>query len=160
MASANAPKKLGICALCGNRRRISREHVPPKNLFLPPRPKNTITAPVCEPCNHGFHLDDEYFRVYISCVAEPDTLLRRLWTEKVVGSSFVRGGGLRGRINDDHAKLVARHREDPIRFVNNVIIPDELVPLAYSFSVNRISGVVEKMIRCLHFLETQVPMTL
>ena len=158
MASATAPKKLGICALCGNRRRITREHVPPKNLFLSPRPKDTITAPVCEPCNHGYHLDDEYFRVYVSCVAEPDTLLRRLWKEKVVGSSFVRGGGLKARLNEDHAKLVAQHREEPIRFANNVVIPDELIPLAQPFSVRRIAGVVEKMIRCLHFRETRAPM--
>lgn len=133
--------------------------MPPKNLFLPPRPTNTITVPVCEPCNHGFHLDDEYFRVYVSCVAEPDTLLRRLWKEKVVYSSFVRGGGLKARLNEDHAKLVALHRQDPIRFDNNVIIPDELIPLAQPFSVKRIAGVVKKMIRCLHFRETQKPLS-
>lgn len=156
--SSNAPKKFGICALCGKRRPITREHVPPKNLFLPPRPTNTITVPVCEPCNHGFHLDDEYFRVYVSCVAEPNTLLRRLWKEKVVESSFVRGGGLKARLNNDHKKLITHHRQNPIRFDNNDIIPDELLPLAQPFSVRRIAGVVEKMIRCLHFRETAIPM--
>lgn len=159
MAASNKHRKLGICAVCGHRRHTTREHVPPKNLFLPPRPKNTITPPVCEQCNHGSHLDDEYFRVYVSCVAEPGTLLRRLWTEKVVGSSFVRGGGLQKRLNEDHAKFVAQHQREPVRFANNVIIPDDLIPLAQPFSVRRIAGLVEKMVRCLHFHETEVPLS-
>jgi hypothetical protein len=158
VASAKKNKKLGICAVCGHRRHITREHVPPKNLFLPPRPKNTITAPVCERCNHGSHLDDEYFRVFVSCVSQPGTLLRRLWTEKVVGSSFVRGGGLQRRLNDDHAKFVAQHQREPVRFANNAIIPDELIPLVQPFSVARVAGLVGKMVRCLHFHEADVPL--
>jgi hypothetical protein len=98
--------------------------------------------------------------VYVSCVAEPDTLLRRLWKEKVVGSSFVRGGGLQALLNRDHAKLLAQHRQEPLRFANNVIVPEELLPRAQPFSARRISGIIEKMVRCLYFHETSKPMTL
>jgi len=70
--------KVGRCALCGETRPVTREHVPPKGLFLPPRPRNTITVPVCGPCNHGYHLDDEYFRTFVAALAEPKTTLWRL----------------------------------------------------------------------------------
>jgi hypothetical protein len=145
-------KKVGVCALCGKTLQITREHVPPKNLYLPPRPKNTITVPVCEPCNHGYHLDDEYFRVYVAAGARPGTRLWRLWKEKVVGSSFVRGGGLKGRLNDDQDKVVHHHHMvEPLRTVEGKILDDKWLPLVASFSAPRIIAVVDKIVRCLHF---------
>lgn len=145
-------KKVGVCALCGKTLQITREHVPPKNLYLPPRPKNTITVPVCEPCNYGYHLDDEYFRVYVATGARPGTRLWRLWKEKVVGSSFVRGGGLKGRLNDDQDKVVHHHQTvEPLRTVDGKVLGDEWLPLVLSFSASRIIAVVDKIVRCLHF---------
>ena len=145
-------KKVGVCALCGQTLQVTREHVPPKNLYLPPRPRNTITVPVCEPCNHGYHLDDEYFRVYVAAGAKPDTRLARLWKEKVVGSSFLRGGGLEGRLNDDQDKVIRHHLTvEPLRTFDNKILGDKWLPLVLSFSASRIEAVVEKIVRCLHF---------
>src|SRR5262245_50842295 len=117
-------KKMGQCALCGGGTLpVTREHVPPKNLFLAPRPRNTITVPVCKLCNHGYHLDDEYFRVYVAAGAEPGTRQWRLWKQKVVGSSFVRGGGLKGRLNDDHATVVHHHHHvEPMRTFDDQIV--------------------------------------
>ena len=143
--------RIGPCALCGETRRVTREHVPPKNLFLPPRPRNTITVPVCEPCNHGYHLDDEYFRVFVAALAEPRTRLWRLWKGKVVGSSFARSGGLRGRLNADHALLLGQHRQDPIRGPAGDLVTDDLLPRLQPFDASRVNGVVEKIVRCLHF---------
>lgn len=137
---------------------VTREHVPPKNLFLAPRPRNTITVPVCGECNHVYHLDDEYFRVYVAAGAEPGTRLWRLWQEKVVGSSFVRGGGLKGRLNDDRARLHEHHKEEPLRTFDGEALADEWVPLTQAFAASRISGVVEKIVRCLHFASTGTPL--
>src|SRR6266446_781190 len=156
---AKAPK-IGKCALCGETGRVTREHVPPKNLFLPPRPGNTITVPVCEPCNHGYHLDDEYFRVFVAGLAEPKTQLWRLWKEKVVGSSFARGGGLKGRLNDDHTRLVRQHRAEPFLMPSGEIVSDDLLPRLQPFESLRVNGVVEKIVRCLHFSIVRVPIPL
>lgn len=51
-----------VCVYCGSRHKVTREHVPPRNLFPPPRPSNMITVPACLKCNHAGAKDDEYFR--------------------------------------------------------------------------------------------------
>ena len=150
--------KRAICALCGETGPVTREHAPPKNLFLAPRPSNTITVPVCEVCNHSYHLDDEYFRVYVAGGAEPGTRLWRLWKEKVVGSSFVRGGGLKGRLADDRAMVLAHHDREPLRTFDGDVVGDDLLYLLQSFNASRINAVVEKIIRCLHFSSTGAPL--
>ena len=150
--------KRAVCSLCSEVRVVTREHVPPKNLFLAPRPKNTITVPVCEQCNHSFHLDDEYFRVYIAIGAEPGTRLWRLWKERVVGSSFVRSGGLKGRLNEDRVRLHEHHRAVPMRTFDGEVLADELVPFTQSFVARRINSVVDKIVRCLHFASSGTPL--
>jgi hypothetical protein len=153
-------RKIGQCALCGDTRPATREHVPPKNLFLAPRPTNTITVPVCEPCNHGYHLDDEYFRVYVAAGAESGTRQWRLWKEKVVGSSFARGEGLKGRLNDDHAIIVHYHQHvEPLQTFDDHVIGDGLLPLVQPFDAARINAVVEKIVRCLHFFLSGTPLS-
>ena len=146
-------------ALCGEDRSVTREHVPPKNQFLAPRPRNTITVPVCEGCNHGYHLDDEYFRVYVAAGADPGMRLWRLWKEKVVGSSFVRGRGLKARLNDDRALLQEHHKREPFQTFGGGVVADEWVPFAQPFNASRIKAVVEKIVRCLYFSRTGSPLS-
>ena len=54
-------KREGLCAYCGNIRRLTRDHVPPKSLFPKPRTSDLITVPCCEECRRGWSKDDEYF---------------------------------------------------------------------------------------------------
>ena len=51
---------------CGHVGAITRDHIPPQNLFPSPRPSDLITVPSCQNCNKGFELDDEYFRLAIA----------------------------------------------------------------------------------------------
>jgi hypothetical protein len=53
------------CAYCGAPA-TTRDHVPPKNLFLRPRPSNLITVDSCNDCNNGNSANDEKFRTFIS----------------------------------------------------------------------------------------------
>ena len=53
---------VGQCIYCGQTAKLTPDHVPPKNLFLPPRPSNLITVPSCTTCNGGASKDDEYFK--------------------------------------------------------------------------------------------------
>jgi len=53
------------CVLCRERPATTMDHVPPKGLFLQPRPP-LITIPACEICNGGASEDEEKFKVYVS----------------------------------------------------------------------------------------------
>jgi hypothetical protein len=50
------------CVYCGKTGQMTPDHIPPKSLFLPPRPSNLITVASCEDCNGGSSRDDEYFK--------------------------------------------------------------------------------------------------
>jgi hypothetical protein len=58
-------KRTGICVYCGRRRRLTRDHIPPKNLFPKPLPVDLITVPSCTECNNEAAKDDEYFRMVV-----------------------------------------------------------------------------------------------
>ncbi|MEW5985907.1 MAG: hypothetical protein AB1791_04675 [Chloroflexota bacterium] len=58
-------QRLGECVYCDERKPLTDDHVPPKNLFAKPRPGNLITVPACAECNKGFERDDEYFRTML-----------------------------------------------------------------------------------------------
>lgn len=64
-------RRVGECVYCGERRRLSRDHVPPANLFSMPRPSNLITVPCCDACNNAASKDDEYFRLAITPGIDP-----------------------------------------------------------------------------------------
>jgi len=55
-------RQVAVCAYCGKSRLTTRDHVPPKGIFPPPRPQNLVTVPICSMCNRGTSEDDEYFR--------------------------------------------------------------------------------------------------
>jgi hypothetical protein len=45
---------------------LTADHVPPKNLFARPPPKEMITVPACLACNQGFQKDDDYLRLALT----------------------------------------------------------------------------------------------
>jgi hypothetical protein len=55
----------GACAYCGAIGTVTDDHIPPRNLFAPPR-VGLITVPCCERCRNGTWLDDEYLRIALS----------------------------------------------------------------------------------------------
>ena len=61
-------KRTGICAFCGKSTEVTDDHVPPRNIFPKPQPREVelITVPGCIDCNHGSSNDDEKFKIYIS----------------------------------------------------------------------------------------------
>jgi len=60
------------CVLCSERPATTMDHVPPKALFLRPRP-TLITVPACEICNRGASEAEAKFRVYVSAKKGIDT---------------------------------------------------------------------------------------
>ena len=64
MNTPNTPKIIRECAFCGMMKPVTRDHIPPRNLFPKPRSSNLITVPCCEDCRIGWSDDDEYFRLH------------------------------------------------------------------------------------------------
>lgn len=71
-------QKTGECAYCGVIGPVTRDHVPPENLFPEPLPTNLIKVPACNSCNNGFKLDDEYFRLAIMTGIDGERFPREL----------------------------------------------------------------------------------
>lgn len=60
-------KKIKICALCGANDVIGGyDHLPPRAIFIKPRPQNLITVPACLNCNNGSSKDDEIFKTFLA----------------------------------------------------------------------------------------------
>jgi len=59
------------CIYCGATDKLTKDHVPPRNLFPSPQPSNLITVPSCEACNANASKDDEYFRLIITMRRDP-----------------------------------------------------------------------------------------
>lgn len=70
MVSKNS-QRVSECVYCGERRPLSRDHIPPLNLFGKPCPSDLITVPSCQACNSRASLDDEYFRLAITPGIDP-----------------------------------------------------------------------------------------
>lgn len=71
-------QRTGECAYCGAVGPVTRDHVPPENLFPEPLPKNLITVPACNTCNGSFKLDDEYFRLAVTAGIDGEAYPREL----------------------------------------------------------------------------------
>ena len=57
--------RIGTCVYCGNTRRLTKDHVPPKALWTPPRPSDLVRVPACGECNGAASKDDEYFKMML-----------------------------------------------------------------------------------------------
>lgn len=86
------PLPSDTCYLCGKRGNetpegeLTRDHLPPKNLFPKGRGKDLITARCCRQCNNDADEDDDYLR---SAVIQynANEIGKQVWKEKVVGST-------------------------------------------------------------------------
>ena len=83
------------CYLCGSIDNLTKDHIPPKNLFPTPKPNNLITVLCCKKCNEKFSLIDESFRVFTSSVINRSKAGEWIWNKKVMKSSFERSPKLK-----------------------------------------------------------------
>jgi hypothetical protein len=78
------------CYLCGENEADSRDHIPPKNIFLPKlrgKGEDLITVPAHSKCNGAYSKDDEYFRFFLSIPGYwNDENARELWKTKIFQS--------------------------------------------------------------------------
>jgi len=93
------------CYLCGTSRNITKDHIPPESFFLKPKPTNLITVSCCNTCNNSPSKDDEAARVFLSFDTYRSEAGEKIWTEKVLKSSFKRSPKLRGKVIDSIVKI-------------------------------------------------------
>jgi len=77
-----AKKKWDNCALCGEFRKTTQEHVVPKSLFSPSiRARNyaPITIATCLECNNGSSDDDAHFRNVMLMAGAPNAPVHEIW---------------------------------------------------------------------------------
>lgn len=139
-------RRVGQCVYCGEEKELSRDHVPPKNLFKKPRPSDLITVESCICCNKGFENDDEYFRAIIATleVSENHPEAKELWDTKIQPSySKPHKVGFREMI---HQSL------KPVNVVTeNGVIFDKRI--AYDIDMNRFNNVIARIVKGLFWCE-------
>lgn len=142
--------EMKICFICGKGGADSKDHIPPKNIFLPEnrnKGHDLITVPAHIKCNKSFEKDDENFQFFLTIPGFwNDQKARDLWEKKVFkGLSRPETTGYREYINS---------LMEPIQIVNEKreIIADTALVKIDSDRVNR---VLERIARGLYYYENQ-----
>ena len=141
-----------MCAYCGSTDNLTKDHVPPKNLFPEPRPLDLITVPACKRCHSRTSKDDEYFRLKI-CMSND--------VKSHPAASTVLDTVFRSLLRSDAAGLRKQVLSD-VRWVNLRTTSGLYIGrrLGYDVDLNRIRCVVERTIRGLYFEEFGKPLGL
>ncbi|QKC86946.1 hypothetical protein [Mesorhizobium sp. NZP2077] len=78
------------CALCGELRLVTREHVVPRGLYPATKAESRfqrIVIPTCKTCNNGTSDDDAHFRNVITVAGDANAAVKELW-EGPIGRSL------------------------------------------------------------------------
>lgn len=57
---------VGICIYCGEENPLTREHIPPRNLFSSGEGVDYRFVLICEECNKSYSKDEEFFRNWLA----------------------------------------------------------------------------------------------
>jgi hypothetical protein len=116
------------CIQCGKTirsRSTNWDHVPTKGLLERPLPAHVPQIEVCEVCNNGFSLDEEYFITFLSCVLSGSTAPEMQRNPKI-GRALKRNPSLAARLDaaqstftddDDIPRLMWRPEMERIKRV-------------------------------------------
>lgn len=142
-----APRKVfskKICVYCGSRKKLTRDHIPPKCLFDRPLPQDLITVPCCRQCNKAASKDDEYFRstLVFRRDAGEHAEAKRVADRAVRSLQYAKGKGL--------AKLLLSNVEE-FYFINErgIVEPGA----SYYVDLQRLGNVAVRIIKGLFWKE-------
>jgi hypothetical protein len=139
-----------ICAYCGAKDNLTKDHVPPKNLFPKPRPNDLVTVKACKSCHSTTSKDDEYFRLKISMREDiaSHPAASDIWSTVFRSLSRSQSTGLKKQVFLD------------LRYVNLKTSSGLYLgkSIGYVVDMKRIRRVVEHTIRGLYFIESGNPL--
>lgn len=130
------------CLYCGSKADITSDHIPPKCLFNSKKNLQLITVPSCRKCNTSYAKDDEYFRIYASADISRNEQGKKLWYEKVMGSTFYRSPKLRKNIVSSISGILVN-----VKRPNGVILKGKILNL----DASRINNVLIRIVRGLYW---------
>lgn len=131
------------CAYCGQEKKLTADHVPPKLFLERPWPANLFTVPSCADCNLSFKLDDEYTRTVLA------TDIRATWNYAAQSnlSAIMRS------LQRPNARAFAEYISQQSHLLN-VLAPDGNPVLTVEFDRQRINRSGLHILRGLYFRET------
>jgi hypothetical protein len=135
-----------LCIYCGNKPGITKDHVPPKNLFPKPRPTNMVTVPCCDECQNKYKKDEDVFVAWINFGPAGVTKQgKALWDQKLK----------RTYKKDLGVKKVIANSFKQINLVTpgGIYLGKKLVVL---IDQKRLTNVLKKIIRGLFWVEYKV----
>lgn len=133
-----------VCVICGQNPATTRDHLPPKALFLKPYPDNLITVPACETCNGGGSAFDDEFQAFLAIhVAGHDER----------GSRFFHERGKTNLLGNERRLQALRDGVQEIEIHGPQGNPIGLAP-AVLWDSDAHDAVVERMIRGLYWHHT------
>ncbi|UUO28609.1 MULTISPECIES: hypothetical protein [Bradyrhizobium] len=142
-------KAISICYLCGEPLRNPRDddHVPPKQFYARSlrrkyKTTNLLTLPTHRACNNAWKLDEEYFVQSLVPFVRGSEAGDALWRHTF--DKLHKGQGV---------ALVMQVKQEFMREVGGVILPANVI--AKRFDADRLHDVLWKIIRGLHFSDTQ-----
>lgn len=146
-------RRRGICAYCGKEKKLTRDHVFPKALFIKSDPE-TFTVPACNDCNQRKSRGDSDLEVFANLdiygSTHPDNLDH---IERIVN---------RGQATVDWLdKTINAAREIPIQTEAGIVVGNSLEITGYNF--DRILESLNMSVRGLYYasrsevLPTEVP---
>ena len=138
----------GICAYCGQERKLTKDHVPPRIFFSKSCPSAMLTVPACEECNQSFKKDDEYTGLVLALD------IRAATHRDVIGNLSDMMRTLQYPQGRGFAKYLGRQTTlSPILGTNGVQVRK------LTRDLNRLAATGERLVRGLHYVETGKPLT-
>ena len=141
-----ARQKRERCVYCRSSENLTRDHIPPKSFFPPPRPSNLITVPCCRECHGEYTENDAYLRNYLIFSSQCR------WHR---AARQLHESGLRSLQDPNAGEL-----SNPLFNTGNQSWPGNLVPsLPYDYGVTvapdheRIEDVIERIVVGLFWIE-------
>jgi hypothetical protein len=124
-----------ICVLCGEREATTKEHIPPRALFVT-KPRVYLSVPACEKCNHSTKLEDEYL-LHVMSGGSLWGLGRDVWNDKVRPKLQTRPKtrfGLRNQLSVRNLKINPdESMHFPVILINRQRVEKSLRKLVYGF---------------------------
>jgi len=136
-------KNIHECAYCGKTKDLTRDHVFSRGFFNKPYPKDNIIVPACKQCNNVISKDEEFFRTLLAARATFTEDGKKLWREKVLGSSFKRSPKFKSYIT----KMLGR---DSLYTNSGIYLGDIPVLKLGNEENRRINNVIGKVVKGLY----------
>ena len=137
-----------LCIYCGVAKANTSDHVPPRCLFVEPRPSNLYTVPSCAACNARFALHDEYFRTAMAFRWDVSNHPAAVDIVNKALRSTARSGGFRQLFVDTLEKA-------PIITHGGIYVEEGG---RFQADMGRINIVLERIVRGLHYKKLDVPL--